>query len=274
MSVVSAEGNLSTRQKGLTISPLRNELDIAPGTSLDSKLVVTNSTDKPMVVELNAEEFSVINQQYDYAFTVDSNVSKWVTFNLSEIRLLSGESREISFSVGAPLSAEPGGRYISIFASTNTGTSDVSVGSRQRVASLLYITVLGDVSRSGALISLSSPWIVSGDSTYNMSIQDSGTTHFRSRYNVKLQNLFGQDIASSSGDSLILPGTIRSISAILPLPKIPGIYKAIYNIGLGDTPAVNRTSYLLYVPPYIIAVLSAAIIILILALYRKRLRKS
>lgn len=269
VQTVSARDKVET--KGLTLSPLRNELEIAPGTSLDGVLKVTNSTNRPMLVQLNAEEFSVINQQYDYAFTAESNVSKWVTFNPTEVNLAIGESKKVSFTVGVPLSAEPGGRYISLFASTNTAASDDNVPSRQRIASLLYITVLGDISRVGHLVSLSSPWLVGDKSTWSVALQNTGTTHFRSRYNVKVKNLLWDGtVAGMSGDALILPGTIRLIPDTLPLPQLPGVYKVIYTIGLGDTPSVTETRLSLYLPPWAIMIIVVIIIISALALKRRQ----
>jgi len=245
--IVSAQVKMI--QKGLTLSPLRSELNINPGTSLDGQLTVTNSTSKAMVVNINAEEFSVINQQYDYAFTTESDVSKWARFNPSEVNIPSGESKKVTYTIGVPLSSEPGGRYISLFASTNTGLLNGGVESKQRIASLVYITVLGDVTRAGNLVSLTSPWLITGDNNWNVAIQNTGSTHFRSRYNVQVKDLLWDGVAASeSGESLILPGTIRSVSDKLPAPKWPGIYKVVYNIGLGDTPAKIETRVLIYMP--------------------------
>lgn len=271
---VSAQVKTTTKSKGLTLSPLRSELEIAPGTSLEGKLVVTNSTDKPMIVNLSAETFSVINQQYDYAFTEESNETKWVSFSPSEINLSAGANKKVSYTVGVPLSAEPGGRYISLFASTNTGGQDNGMNSRQRIASLLYITVTGDVSRDGHLVSLTSPWAVFSDkSDWSVALQNTGTTHFRSRYSAKVQDLFGGKITDMNGDALILPGTVRAVSDKLPLPQWPGIYKAVYTIGLGDTPAVSETRYILYMPPLAILASVATIVIIALSLQRRRKSK-
>ncbi len=272
---VVAQVNVTvTKPKGLMLSPLRSELDIAPGTSLDGTLTVTNSTDKVMAVSLDAEAFSVINQQYDYAFTRESALAKWVTFTPAEATLAAGESQTILFTVGVPLTAEPGGRYIGLFVSTNTAIQDGGVSSRQRIASLLYITVTGDVSRVGHLVSLSSPWAVGGDSRWSVAVQNTGTTHFRSRYNVNVQNVVGHAVvASMAGDALILPGTVRSVSDTLPLPRLPGLYKYIYTIGLGDTPATVETRYVLYLPPAAIVVVVIAIILLVSGLLRRRPNK-
>jgi hypothetical protein len=270
VTVVSAQPVIN----GLGLSPLRSELNIAPGTSLDSKLTVTDATTTPMTVNFNAEEFSVINQQYDYAFTQESQVAKWVTFTPNTVMLAVGEAKTVSFRVSAPLSAEPGGRYISLFASTDTGTQDGGVSSRQRIASLLYITVIGDVTRAGHLVSLSSPRAINGDSKWSMALQNTGTTHFRSRYTVNIHNVLGHDVGTStSGDALILPGTVRSIADTLPLPPLPGLYRYIYTIGLGDTPAVIETRLVLYVPPVFVIVGSIAIIVLALLFVRMRARQ-
>ncbi|MFZ2125361.1 MAG: hypothetical protein WA087_01180 [Candidatus Saccharimonadales bacterium] len=259
----------STEPKGLTVSPLRSELQITPGTSLDGTLMVTNSTDKSMTVSFDAQEFNVINQQYDYAFTIDSDITKWVRFSSSTVNLTANQTKNIHYNVSVPLSAEPSGQYISLFVSTDILASDGSVSSRQRIASLLYITVLGDVSRTGHLISLVSPWAVSGKSVWSMALQNTGTTHFHSRYNVDITNLWGGVVASNSGDVLILPGTVRLVPDILPLPQFPGIYKVIYMIGLGDTPATTKIRYILYVPPAVILIFIVVGMAIIRLVYRR-----
>lgn len=266
-----------SKPKGLTLSPLRTELNITPGTSLDGVLKVTNNSTKPMSVNMTAEAFSVINQQYDYAFTAESNVVKWVSFDHTEINLGPGKSQGVKYMVGIPLSAEPGGRYISLFASTDTSNpTDSGILSKQRVASLLYITVLGDISRVGHLVSLTSPWLIGGDSTWSVALQNTGTTHYRSRYNLQIKDLiFNGTAASMSGEALILPGTVRLVSDTLPAPFWPGLYKAIYNIGLGDNPSVTKTALILYMPIWalIIIVILFAVLIYWLTRNRRRLTK-
>jgi hypothetical protein len=270
----AAQETTITKSKGLTISPLRSELSIEPGTSIDGVLTVTNSTNNPMTVDLSAEEFSVINQQYDYAFTTESDVTKWVSFNTKEFILTKSESKNISYRVSVPLSTEPGGRYVSLLASTDAGLSQNGVQSFQRIASLLYITVSGDITRAGNLISLSTPWFISGESVWSTAIQNTGTTHFRSRYNVQIKNLLGSGVvADMSGDALILPGTVRLVSDVLPSPTFPGIYKAIYTIGLGDTPAKTETRLVLFLPPWITIIITAVTTLIIFQLWRKQFNK-
>ncbi len=236
--------------KGLTMSPLRTELTVTPGTSQDKTLTLTNSNDQPITVQLSTEEFSVINQQYDYAFNIETQLAKWITFTPDTLDLAVGETRTVSYRIGVPLSAEPGGRYLSLFATTDAGSSSDGVISRQRIASLLYITVDGDFTRSGQLVSLNSPWAISGPSNWSMALKNTGTTHYQSRYSVSLKSIFGDKVISELNDSaLILPGTVRLIIKSLSTPGLPGIYKVVYNIGLGDSPARVETRYIIYMPP-------------------------
>ncbi len=262
---------------GLTLSPLRTETEIAPGTSQDRSLTLTNTNDFPITVRLTTEEFSVINQQYDYAFNVETQLTKWVTFTPDTLDLAVGETKTATFRIGVPINAEPGGRYLSMFASTDAGASQSGIVSRQRVASLIYITVLGDVSRSGRLAALSAPWLIIQPTAWTASLQNTGSTHYRSRYDVTIQPLIGDNtISRTSGDGLILPGTIRLIKDTLPMPNLPGVYKVVYKIGLGDTAAVLETRLMLYVPPvFIIVTIFAGILSFsLISEYRSRKRKS
>jgi len=222
---------------------------------------------------LEAEEFSVINQQYDYAFTSESNVAKWVSFSPNQLVLEKGETKKIPYTVAVPLLTEPGGRYVGMFASTNT-SSGSGILSKQRLASLLYINVTGDVTRIGKLVSLTSPWLISGDSNWNMTIQNKGSTHFRSRYSLEIKDVFGGRVGGTKGESLILPNTVRLLDNKLPLPNWPGIYIANYNIGLGDTPARQDKRVFIYSPIWfttvLISILTAGIIRLSISKRNKR----
>jgi hypothetical protein len=250
--------------KGLTIFPLRTELSIAPGTSQDRTLTLSNTNDHPITVQLTTEEFSVIDQNYDYAFNAATQPTKWVTFTPSTLDLAVGETKTATFRIGVPLNAEPGGKYLSMFATTSTGSTDNGVVSQQRIGSLIYLTVAGDISRSGRLASLSAPWIILGPTKWAALLQNTGTTHYHSRYTVSLQPFIGNSdaLTSISGDALILPGTVRLVGDSIPLPTFPGIYKVVYTIGLGDSPAHVETRIIVYIPPVAIIVLLFAAILL------------
>lgn len=274
LSSVIISSPIVAAKSGLTITPLRTELDLLPGSATELSLTLTNSTENPMEIRLSAESFTPINAQYDYAFDIATETARWVRFTQPTVTLSAGETRDIIYTVGIPLDAEAGGKYLSVFASSNIIEKGADLTSRQRVGSLLYINVAGEVTRSGELIGLNSPFLIAGDSQWSMSLGNGGTTHYRSRYNVSEQQLFSEQvIASSGGDALILPGTVRTLVDSLPAPKLPGIYKLVYTIGLGDTPAVKEVRYVLYVPPAMAMVLLLGLTLGISLLVQKKRRK-
>jgi hypothetical protein len=274
MSVGTTAWATSPSMKGLRLSPLRQEASIAPGTSTNGSLKLTNQTSKPMTIHMSAEMFHVVNEQYDYAFTADSDIAKWVTYKQDTIILDPGKSQTVPYVVGVPLTAEPGGRYISLFATTDAQSDTGDVKSQQRLASLVYLTVTGDISRVGSLVSLHQPWLTTGSDKWIIELRDSGTTHYRSRYGVEIQTLWGGHIGSYTADALVLPASVRALDGVLPAPQLPGLYKAVYAIGLGDTPAVHTTKLFLYIPLWSVLALMVFIgMVAATILYVRSLRK-
>lgn len=242
-------GAATTQDRDLTLSPLRTELAVAPGTAIDGVLKVSNRTPKSMNVTLSAEVFRVTNEQYDYAFSEDSDAAKWIRFDQDTIELSSGEEKTVEYQLAAPLKAEPGGRYISLFASANTESDSATVPSRQRVASLLYITVQGEVTRTGQFLGLDMPWLTTKDSVWSTRIRNGGTTHFRSRYSIVMKTIGGEIVSEQREDALILPGTVRLVSDTLRMPRWPGLYQLDYKIGLGDSPSHRESRWIFFSPP-------------------------
>lgn len=244
----NAQESVSTA-KGLALAPIRTEVDIKPGTSFSRALQLTNYSNQLMNVHLNVDEFGVINQQYDYRFNDKTATSKWVSFVADEVRLKPGASKVVPYVINVPSTAEPGGRYISLLATTDVPTAPGEIRTQQRVASLVYLTVQGDVTRVGSLKSLNSPFIFDGYQSWKMAIANTGTTHFRSKYTVSIKNIFdGHEVATASDSALILPHTTRAIAARVPAPKYIGVYRIDYTIGLGDTPAAKREYYIIFLP--------------------------
>ncbi|MDB5179627.1 MAG: hypothetical protein JWN12_259 [Candidatus Saccharibacteria bacterium] len=237
-------------ERSLGISPLRNELTISPGTSFDGRLTLTNSGKSTLSVTMDAEVFSVTDEAYNYSFDPAGKGVDWVSFGDTSVTIDPGKSTTISYKVAVPIDSEPGGRYVSLFASSSPTTAASGVISINRVASLLYITVAGDVTRTGKVLTFNSPLLAFGNPTWTAALQNSGSTHFHSLYSVSVTSLFGGSaLTSTQGDSLILPSSVRLLSQVIPYPQWLGIYRLDYTIGLGDVPAQQETKWILYLPP-------------------------
>lgn len=238
--------------KGLSISPLRTELTLAPGVPHTRIVTVANTTQKTMAIDMSAEEFSVKDNGYSYVFRQNTDITKRVSFAPQRLSLRPGESQKVSYTLGLPENAPSKGIYISLFAGTEKRSANEGIIAYERVASLLYITTQtpkGTV-RTGKLLSLQTPWLVDDGTLWSAAIKNSGSSHFASHHSVTAYTLFGTQSAQATDDFLVLPGTTRTISEHMPQPRFPGIYRFSYTIGLGDTSNAQIDRYALYMPLY------------------------
>lgn len=250
------------RAGSISIAPLRQELTLKPGEAFSSKLFVQNSSKVPATVHLGAQTFKVSDENYDYAFAKTENAQDWVSFDETSLPLNPRENTPINYTVGVPVNAEPGGKYIAVFASTSDKPVN-NITSVDRVGLLLYITVAGNVTRRGNVLALGMPIATLGhQDTWSVRLANKGTAHFRSRLTVNVANIFGHTIGTDTADHLILPSSVRLIQGNAKFSGWPGLYRVRFSVGRGDDTALFATRWVLYAPVWwIIFVLCIVILI-------------
>lgn len=242
---VSAE---TMPERSLLITPLRNELVIDAGTAYKGTVVLRNTGTSSLTIKLDAQAFDVINQNYDYVFKPKSPVNDWVNFAQPSIILNARQSYTVNYLISVPIGAEPGGKYISIFASAQPSTID-GITSIDRVGSLMYITVPGAITKTGELLSLRSPFIATDQISWSATVRNGGTAHFRNTYETRLTTLWNTDVTTAKDSALILPASVRLVQGTIEHPKLLGVYKVHYTFSLGDTPNFEKTMFVVYLPP-------------------------
>lgn len=256
----------------LAITPLRSEYTIPAGTTQKGTITLKNTGAEALDVTLDAEAFKVVNQNYDYSFQPNSTLGTWVGFSSDEFNLVPNTSKNIEYSLNVPIDAEPGGKYLSLFASSVPSDDSSAIVPVERVGSLLYLTIPGGTTQTGKLLSLNSPSVIFGNSSWNATIQNSGTNHFRSTYSETLSDIFGHKLTTTTDSRLILPQTIRLVSGGISTPQWIGVYKVNYDFSLGDSPDTTQTKWLVNLPPLQLAAL-VVILLIIALLITKTLKK-
>lgn len=258
-------------ERELSISPLRTELVVAKGTTKTGALTVYNTGRQSLSIQMGTQTFTVTDEEYNYSFDENATVNQWVRYSAANFILEAGKSKEIEYSINVPNTANPGDTYFGMFASTTPSKTDSEISSTERVASLIYVTVPGNITRSGKLLNIRSPFITNSDSTWSATIQNSGNALFRSNYSVSVQTLWNQELIKKDGNALILANSVRLISDTLPMPQWLGIYKVVYSIELGDDSKAVATHSLLYVPiPQLILLLTLLLAVLLPFISRHR----
>jgi len=237
----------TTPERRLLVTPIRTELSVDAGSAYKGALTLKNTGKTTLTVTLEAQAFDVTNQNYDYAFKPDAPINDWVNFTQPTVTLDPEQSYVAHYLVSVPIGAEPGGKYLSLFAAAQPDT-DTGITSIERVGSLLYLTVPGAITKKGELLILKSPFITTNEINWSATIRNGGTAHFRTNYEQITKTLWNTTITSNKGSALILPASVRLIQGSADHPKWLGIYKVQYTFTLGDTGTHIQTRLFVYAP--------------------------
>jgi hypothetical protein len=236
--------------KGLSISPLRQEVTAKPGAPKVGFFTVANYTEKPMTIDLSVQQFSVTDYVYDYKFLTPPKYN-WVKLRETTVVVQPSKSQKIYYDVTVPAKTTPGGYYFSLFASTEI--SGPGLPGKVQAATLLYLVVDGKLVRTSELKNDSIPLVVAGSEVpYKFDVKNTGNMHFSAYFYGQVENLLfgkGQEFGTSH---ILMPGAIRTVSGAVPTPFWPGVYKVHYGYRV-DFAAFEtvKTAYVIFLPPWL-----------------------
>ncbi len=255
--------NNTTGSKGLSISPLRQYLQIDAGHAKTSSITIGNLTDKPLGIALSVKQFSVANYTYDYQFSNPQN--NWLQLDQTQIVLAPGQSRKLLYTVAVPTGTAPGGHYYTLLASANITTGELK--STVQAAMPLYVTVNGTLIKTGHLQSSSIQRVVFGSNiTYTLNPINTGNVHYFVYATGTLHGPLTKTVARTASH-LLLPGAVRRMSGTISSPVLPGVYRASFGYKTDAGSSVMQSRYIVFIPPWFIA------LILIILLFASKFRR-
>jgi hypothetical protein len=239
----------SARAASLSITPLRTELSLVAGQTINGTIKLRNSGRELITVALGAETFAVTNEDYDYRFEKNKQAD-WVNYEQPKIELQPREVREAAYSVAVPVGAEPGGHYIALIAAIQPAIAQTDgLTTIDRVASLLYIDLPGESTKQGSLAGFDVPILAVSPKLYFVTqLRNTGTTHFRSNAVYSLKTLWGTALKDQTSSQLLLPQSLRRSKNWLAMPYWPGIYTVQAKIGLGGSTNAQVSRHVIYMP--------------------------
>lgn len=252
-----------------SLSPIRYDISIKPGESIEKELQVVNQGPETtvgfLVQDFKASDGSgsPVLMSAEESSKLRSRLSRWVKF--PETLKLEGDSREaLTFTVDVPADAEPGGYYSSLFLETSVSPSGggSGIGTVTRIGALLFVRVEGDINEEAVINDFYVPeaGVAENGVTFNINIENAGSVHMKPIGTLYINdkdgnpvkaigkapvfNAFGQVdrmvdvdyIRFNEHDSLvILPGQKRDISAVWEKSDDEeGDYTAYANITFGE----------------------------------------
>lgn len=233
------------KNKGLFVTPVREFITVAPAASQQKSITLANNTDRPMLIDLSVEQFTVADYTYDFNFKELKD--DWVRLGRTQVELQPGKSTSVSYTVAPPHQAPPGGHYFTVFASATLQNG--TVPSKVRAATTIYVTVQGDLAIAGELQKITLPNIAFGDIPFSLDVKNTGNTHFFAYVTGEMGQNKSPDVTH-----LLMPGTVRTIGSTISAPLLPGVYAAQVGYATDDGKQVTRSQSVVFVPVWAICI--------------------
>lgn len=251
------------------VSPTRLDMFVAPGTSEQASVSLTNRTGAKATFILGAED--LIEGNY--------SLKNYIRSSDSEVTLNDGETRNIPVVITVPNGEASQGLYGNVTISLiPSESSNGPVGARiiTRIAVAILVRTVEHPIVSGALSgfdTLNGNRIVWKSSTdFKIAYQNNGNVHMEPKGTITLSNLFGKTVIKEIITSfVVLPNSTRSV--VLPVSGyLVGPYTATLNIDDGANTNKQTASIRVFFLPWpLLLILLTVIIILFLT---KKMMKS
>jgi hypothetical protein len=251
------------------VSPGRVELEARPGETAVRYLTITNRVSDNRTFELLVE---------DVAGTEDGSAAvrllgeergpytlkDYISFPSRTFTLALGERARIPVFINIPADASPGGFYGSVLVTTvrdegADGPVGGDTGARSpiiaRVGTLFFVTVPGEVERSGAARAFSLIddywWYESGPVRFGIAYENTGSVHLAPYGELRVRNMFGEEVGFVEIDPwFVLPGSLRFREITWDRELLLGRYTATLALNRGYDDIVDEFELSFWVLPW------------------------
>lgn len=254
---------------GITVAPIKYSYNVDTGAVIEDTIVVSNPNDFNLTVRPEFQNFKVTEgnniQWIPNDIENPYSLIGWIEMNTSDvISLKPREEARIPFKIRVPKNASAGGHYGAVFFTGVQDNSGSNIGAVPRVGALIILNVNGNLQKSGKLLDVSGPIFANnGPVDFKATFLNTGTTHYETKLDVSVRNIFWKSGEFSSSQKFIYPNINRELVATWNKKALFGIYVAKASVTDGDGNVHEQTKFFVGLPYlYIIG-----IIILLLALY-------
>jgi len=271
-------------QGDFVVGPGRAELVINPGQTVVYEMSVSNRISDGRTFNLEIEDIDGSDDaSRSVVFLGDQRgpytLKDYISFPESSFNLDLGDRARIPVTISIPADAEPGGYYGGVLVSTikQEGSDDENSSARSpiiaRIGTLFFITVPGEVTKSGALTDVhvvgDSLWYESGPVTFNVSYENTGSVHLNPYGEIRIANLFGEEVGFVELEPwFVLPKSLRSRDISWNREMLFGRYTATVSINRGYDDIVDTATVTFYVLPWKIVLGTFVVIFLVLFTFR------
>jgi hypothetical protein len=264
--IQSISSNQTLTESSLTAIPPRLGEDfsikIKPGEKIQTSVKVRNSSSSPLTVQSIAQDFIVGDNGETPIPITDADVSNrwslasWLILSPNVNQLAPGETAVVNVVIEVPADALPGGHYAMITHQPSTATArEIAAGIQpasasflqQRVGTLIYVMVEGDINEMAFLRKFSVPKFTEyGPVPFSFEVDNQSDIHIRPQMAVEIYNIFGKKIETMPVETKnIFPFVARSFNGQWDRVWGFGPYTAqvVMSYGTGGQVAMAKTTF-------------------------------
>lgn len=251
--------------ESILLSPTDKRYDLAAGSTISDSFKIVNDGRTDFNFVTYARPYWVSNEEYtnpDFESKVENaDAYKWVQFDEPSYFVKSGESVDVKYTLRIPEDTAPGGHYGVLFAETQPTepVQGTSVLRAKRVGAIMYVTVKGDTTLSGAYKGVDVPTFqYDAPLKIRQRVSNSGNTDFAVSSSVRVYDILGGLKYKADKNVSVLPGTTRAVLNDWTNPAWIGVYRVEQQAKFLDTER-SSTNYVLLVPLWVYLTLALLI---------------
>jgi len=242
----AAAGIPARAQYGLALSPMRVEMNLAPGAQRNGSLAIANDGKEPgrfrtEILDLSIDKEAVPQFEKDIPAEAEYSCRNWVTVNPMEAEIAAGAQMPIRYTFRVPAGAPPRTYHCALgftgLTEAKTGQSAIGIMALVRLTSTFYITV-GNPAPAGEVKEISIEKFSSAASAgYRavISVENSGLTNLRGAGKVEIVNETGDLVQSADFPPVvILPSRMQRLPVVLESKLGSGAYTLRTRVNLGN----------------------------------------
>jgi hypothetical protein len=261
----------------LTMTPTSANQVIDPGAVKTGNFQIVNQGETTYNFKVYAAPYSVTGEEYDPNFTPlpgKPDVASWLQFSIAEAAIKPGQAITVNYKITVPRDALPGGYYAVAFAQTKQPKLEAGITLIQRVGHVFYLQVAGPASQKGSLVSWQSPFLQKSPLIAVVRLKNEGSLHYSSDINISVKDIFGHPKYTLKAQKVILPQTIRKITATWEKAPSIGLFKVDGSVTVLGKSQPLPTKYVLVLSQTARLALLAGVVGLVLLLILRRVLRA
>jgi len=268
------------------VGPGKIDVSIKPGESKVVEMTVTNRTGERRRFNITTEDAVGSNDPLSSVVLLGSDTGPYSMKDYASVPYWSfeighNERARIPVTITIPPNADPGGLYGSVLIDTvavdakpgdNAGTVPQSA-IIARIGTLFFITIPGDVEKSGSLKKFGTvsekSFFQSSPINFGILFENKGSIHLAPYGEIRIHNILGEEVGSVELDPwFVLPQSVRLREVSWNREFLFGRYtaKAYINRSYDDT--IDELSFAFWVLPWKILLVGFGALFIVLFLIR------